>query len=53
MEGKLVELEDALEGCQKILNDEYMDYEESDLYMIGKIEEADAKRKERMKSNED
>lgn len=52
MDGKLVELEDALEGCQRILNDEYMDYEESDLYMIGKIEEADAKRKERMKSNE-
>ncbi len=48
MAGKLVALEDALEGCRRILDDEYMDYEESDLYMIGKIEEADEKRKERM-----
>lgn len=44
MEGKLVELEEALEGCERILNDEFMDYDESDLYMIGKIEEAKLKR---------
>lgn len=53
IEGKLVELEDALDGCERILNDEYMEYEESDLYMIGKIEEADDKRKERTKDHED
>lgn len=44
MAGKQVELEDALEGCQRILNDEYMDYDESALYMIGTIAEADEKR---------
>ena len=44
MEGKLVELEDALEGCERILNDEYMEYDESALYMIGTIEEAENKR---------
>ncbi len=39
-EGKLVELEDALDGCEKILNDEYLDYPEKSVYMIGGIDEA-------------
>ncbi|HBE32217.1 MAG TPA: F0F1 ATP synthase subunit beta, partial [Cyanobacteria bacterium UBA11368] len=38
--GKLVELEDALEGCDRILNDEFSDYPEKALYTIGKIDEA-------------
>lgn len=38
--GKMVDLEDALDGCERILNDEFADYPESSLYMIGKIEEA-------------
>ena len=51
MKGKLVELEDTLTGCEKILNDEYSDYDESDFYMIGTIEEAEEKRKGRTKSH--
>ncbi len=38
--GKMVPLEDALDGCERILNDEFQDYPERSLYMIGKIEEA-------------
>ena len=38
--GKLVSLEDALDGCERILNDEFKDYPESALYMIGAINEA-------------
>jgi F-type H+-transporting ATPase subunit beta len=38
--GKLVELEDALAGCDRILNDEFSDYPEKALYTIGKIDEA-------------
>jgi F-type H+-transporting ATPase subunit beta len=38
--GSLVSLKDALEGCERILHDEYKDYPESALYMIGKINEA-------------
>jgi len=38
--GKLVELEDVIDGCSRILNDEFADYPEQSLYMIGKIEEA-------------
>ena len=38
--GKLVSLEDALDGCERILRDEFMDYPESALYMIGSIDEA-------------
>jgi F-type H+-transporting ATPase subunit beta len=38
--GKLVSLQDALDGCERILNDEFKDYPESALYMIGAIGEA-------------
>jgi F-type H+-transporting ATPase subunit beta len=38
--GKLVSLEDALDGCERILHDEFKDYPESALYMIGAIGEA-------------
>ena len=38
--GKLVQLEDALNGCERILNDEFASYPESALYMIGAIDEA-------------
>ncbi|MBM9511893.1 F0F1 ATP synthase subunit beta [Desulfogranum marinum] len=38
--GKLVTLEDALDGCEQILSDELKDYPESAFYMIGTIDEA-------------
>jgi F-type H+/Na+-transporting ATPase subunit beta len=38
-EGKMVSLEDALEGCERILNDEFYDRPEKSIYMIGKISE--------------
>ncbi|MBP9091920.1 F0F1 ATP synthase subunit beta [bacterium] len=44
IKGKLVSLSDSLDGCERILKDEYRDYPESALYMIGAIGEADAKR---------
>jgi F-type H+-transporting ATPase subunit beta len=40
IKGKLVSLEDALDGCERILNDEFKDVPESALYMIGNIDEA-------------
>lgn len=43
MAGKLVSLEDALDGCERILNDEFKDYPESALYMVGSVDEAKAK----------
>lgn len=46
-EGRLVELEDALDGCERILNDEFAEYEENDLYMIGNIGEAVERKKKR------
>ena len=39
-EGRIVNLEDALGGCERILNDEFSDYPERALYMIGAIDEA-------------
>jgi F-type H+-transporting ATPase subunit beta len=39
--GKLVPLEEALDGCERILRDEYSDYPERALYMIGSIDEAE------------
>jgi F-type H+-transporting ATPase subunit beta len=38
--GKLVSLEESLEGCERILNDEFASYPEQSLYMIGPIAEA-------------
>ncbi|MCX7636182.1 MAG: F0F1 ATP synthase subunit beta, partial [Syntrophales bacterium] len=38
--GKMVSLSDALDGCERILNDEFADYPESALYMIGTVDEA-------------
>ncbi len=38
--GKMVKLEDALDGCERILKDEFSDYPERSLYMIGNIDEA-------------
>ena len=40
LKGKLVSLHDALDGCERILRDEFKDYPESALYMIGTIDEA-------------
>jgi F-type H+-transporting ATPase subunit beta len=39
LEGRLVNLEDAIDGCERILDDEFSDIPESALYMIGSIDE--------------
>jgi F-type H+-transporting ATPase subunit beta len=39
LSGKLVSLEDSLDGCERILQDEFKDHPESALYMIGAIDE--------------
>jgi F-type H+/Na+-transporting ATPase subunit beta len=39
MQGKLVSLKDSLDGCERILHDEFKDLPESALYMIGAIDE--------------
>ncbi|MGK7880475.1 MAG: F0F1 ATP synthase subunit beta, partial [Crocosphaera sp.] len=45
MSGKTVDLEQTLEGCERILNDEFSKYPEKYLYMIGNINEAISKYK--------
>ena len=40
IKGKLVSLKDSLDGCEQILRDEFKDFPESALYMIGSIGEA-------------
>lgn len=37
--GRYVTLEDTLDGCERILNDDFENFPESSLYMIGKIDE--------------
>jgi len=39
-EGRRVSLQEALDGCERILNDEFRDYSENSLYMLGAIDEA-------------
>lgn len=41
LKGKTVHLEDALDGCERILNDEFADTPERKLYMIGSIDEVE------------
>lgn len=43
LKGKEVSLDDALDGCERILADEFIDFPESAFYMIGKIDEAKKK----------
>ena len=53
--GKYVSLKEALDGCERILSDEFKDLPESAFYMIGNIEEAQEKEKkdkEKEKSSE-
>jgi F-type H+-transporting ATPase subunit beta len=45
LKGKLVSLEDALDGCERILRDEFKDTPEGVLYMIGAVVEAKGKTK--------
>jgi F-type H+-transporting ATPase subunit beta len=42
--GKLVSLNDALDGCEQILQDKFNDYPESAFFMIGGIDEAEKKK---------
>lgn len=46
--GKDVSLKDALDGCERILNDEFNDYPESYFYMIGSIDEVKKKASEKL-----
>ncbi len=40
MPGKQVSLKDSLDGCERILSDEFKDYPEASLYMIGAVGDA-------------
>jgi F-type H+-transporting ATPase subunit beta len=42
--GRMVKLSETLEGCERILNDEFTDYPEQAFYMIGNINEAKIKK---------
>jgi F-type H+-transporting ATPase subunit beta len=44
-EGKMVDLDDAIDGCERILSDEFVDVPESAFYMIGGIDEVRKKSK--------
>jgi len=50
LEGHQVDLEETISGCERILNDEFSEAAESDLYMIGAIDEAGKTRQKHGKS---
>jgi F-type H+/Na+-transporting ATPase subunit beta len=43
LEGRSVSLEDALDGCERILHDEFAECSERELYMIGTVAEVNRK----------
>ena len=49
IKGTQVSLKDALDGCERILADEFKDYPESAFYMIGSIDEVKKKEIEKKK----
>ncbi|MGA7595077.1 MAG: F0F1 ATP synthase subunit beta [Gallionella sp.] len=51
IKGKLVSLADALDGCERILHDEFKDVPEGALYMIGAVDEAWEKMKDSFASS--
>jgi F-type H+-transporting ATPase subunit beta len=51
LKGKLVSLKDALDGCERILGDEFKDDPESALYMIGTVDEAKEKARSKTQPN--
>ncbi len=53
MKGKEVSLEEALDGCERILADEFKDIPESAFYMIGNIEDALSKGQKAQKKDQE
>jgi F-type H+/Na+-transporting ATPase subunit beta len=51
-EGRIVEVEETVEGCERILNDEFSDYPEAALYMIGSVKEAKVEKNNQKVSEE-
>ena len=51
--GRVVGLEDAIDGCERILDDEFADRSESELYMLGKIGEVKTNSGAQRQSNQD
>jgi F-type H+-transporting ATPase subunit beta len=52
LKGKEVSLDDAIEGCERILSDEFKDLPESAFYMVGTIDEAIKKGDSKAKADE-
>ena len=50
MEGRSVNLEDTISGCERILAGEFNELTENDFFMIGSVDEALQKQKKRKKS---
>lgn len=46
LDGKMVDIEETLTGCERILNDAFADQPESIFYMIGAIGEAEARERD-------
>ncbi len=53
MEGRSVNLEDTIDGCERILNDEFPYLDENDFYMVGDINEVIEKTKDKKKAYEE
>ena len=53
MKGRSVDIEDTIEGCERILNDEFFYLDESDFFMVGSIKEVVEKTKAKKKAYEE
>jgi F-type H+-transporting ATPase subunit beta len=51
IEGRIVDADDTLEGCERILNDEFADWPEKSHYRIGTVDQARKKHRGRSKDD--
>lgn len=51
MKGKEVSLDEALDGCDRILSDEFKDFPESAFYMTGTIDDVIRKKSDGLKNS--
>ena len=49
--GRMVDIDETLDGCERIMNDEFHDHPERALYMVGSVDEVEAQGREDKKQD--
>ncbi|MEX0820389.1 MAG: F0F1 ATP synthase subunit beta [Pirellulaceae bacterium] len=50
-QGRMVDIDETLDGCERIMNDEFHDHPERALYMVGSVDDVETKKKDNRKQD--